>query len=141
LGIGPVKSRRGFITLDVTGVLRDQYLNSMTPPANPDFAESVTASFDKQNAMHLIRATLPIVEHGRTESMSRIGTASSSTTASFMEVWPADGEKLIARGQVVRPGRSLIVTKADVFAVNDGAETLCAIMQQTIMVMHGKKEK
>jgi len=35
--------------------------------ANPDFAECVTASFDKQNAMQLIRATLPVVEQGRTE--------------------------------------------------------------------------
>ncbi len=31
----------------------------MTRLANPDFAEFVTASFDKQNAMRLIRATLP----------------------------------------------------------------------------------
>ena len=41
----------------------------------------------------------------------------------------------------VRPGRTLIVTRAEVFAVNDGKETLCALMQQTIMVMHGKIEK
>ena len=54
---------------------------------------------------------------------------------------PADGEKLIARGQVVRPGRTLIVAKAEVFAVREGKETLCALMQQTIMVMHGKSEK
>ncbi|ATD63834.1 thioesterase [Janthinobacterium svalbardensis] len=54
---------------------------------------------------------------------------------------PADGEKLIARGKVVRPGRTLIVTQAEVFAVRDGRETLCALMQQTIMVMHGKSEK
>lgn len=54
---------------------------------------------------------------------------------------PADGEKLIARGEVVRAGRSLIVTQAEVFAVKDGKETLCALMQQTIMVMHGKGEK
>ena len=54
---------------------------------------------------------------------------------------PADGEKLIARGQVVRPGRTLIVTKAEVFAVKDGKEDVCALMQQTIMVMHGKVEK
>jgi len=47
---------------------------------------------------------------------------------------PADGEKLIARGQVVRLGRTLIVTKAEVFAFKDGKETLCALMQQTIMV-------
>lgn len=54
---------------------------------------------------------------------------------------PADGEKLVARGEVVRAGRTLIVTQAEVFAVKDGKETLCALMQQTIMVMHGKEEK
>ena len=54
---------------------------------------------------------------------------------------PADGEKLIARGEVVRAGRTLIVTQAQVFAVKDGKESLCALMQQTIMVMHGKGEK
>ena len=56
-------------------------------------------------------------------------------------VAPADGEKLIARGKVVRPGRTLIVTQAEVFAVKDGQEKLCALMQQTIMAMHGKEEK
>lgn len=35
--------------------------------ANPDFAADVAASFDKQNAMHLILAKLALVEHGRTE--------------------------------------------------------------------------
>ncbi len=54
---------------------------------------------------------------------------------------PADGEKLIARGAVVRPGRTLIVTKAEVFALNGDKEVLCALMQQTIMVMHGREEK
>ncbi|RFP09373.1 PaaI family thioesterase [Duganella sp. BJB488] len=54
---------------------------------------------------------------------------------------PAGGDLLIARGRVVRPGRTLIVTQAEVFAVKDGQETLCALMQQTIMVMHGKSEK
>jgi uncharacterized protein (TIGR00369 family) len=54
---------------------------------------------------------------------------------------PADGETVIARGRVVRPGRTLIVTQAEVFAVKDGHETLCALMQQTIMVMHDKVEK
>src|SRR5574343_1250232 len=56
-------------------------------------------------------------------------------------VAPADGEQLIARGKVVRPGKTLIVTQAEVFAVKNGEEKLCALMQQTIMVMHGKDEK
>lgn len=54
---------------------------------------------------------------------------------------PADGERLIARGRVVRPGRTLIVTQAEVVALEGDKETLCALMQQTIMVMHGKEEK
>ncbi|HEX9173366.1 MAG TPA: PaaI family thioesterase [Telluria sp.] len=56
-------------------------------------------------------------------------------------VAPADGDMLVARGEVVRPGRTLIVTRAEVFAIRGGKETLCALMQQTIMVMHGKGEK
>ena len=54
---------------------------------------------------------------------------------------PADGEKLIARGQVVRQGRTLIVTKAEVFVVKKEAEALCALMQQTIIVVQGKTER
>ncbi|MBI4740839.1 MAG: PaaI family thioesterase [Betaproteobacteria bacterium] len=56
-------------------------------------------------------------------------------------VAPAEGQLLIAEGSVIRYGRTLIVTKADVYAVNAGRKTLCAVMQQTIMALHGKKEK
>lgn len=54
-------------------------------------------------------------------------------------VAPAQGQLLIAEGSVIRYGRTLIVTKADVFAIHDGRKTLCAVMQQTIMAVHGKK--
>jgi len=54
---------------------------------------------------------------------------------------PAEGDRLIAEGSVVRYGRTLIVTKAEVFAIKDGKKTMCALMQQTIMALHGKKEK
>jgi acyl-coenzyme A thioesterase PaaI-like protein len=39
---------------------------------------------------------------------------------------PAGGEKLVARGRVIQPGRTLSVAAADVFAVRAGRETLCA---------------
>lgn len=147
----------------------------MTRIADPHFAERVRASFDRQNAMHLIQATLPVVEHGRTEihlphwtgieqqhgfvhggvvgmiadsatgyaAMTLAPASASVLTVEYKMnlVAPADGEKLIARGQVVRPGRTLIVTQSEVFAIQDSRETLCALMQQTIMVMHGKGEK
>ncbi|WP_028204589.1 PaaI family thioesterase [Paraburkholderia nodosa] len=143
--------------------------------ANPDFVRDVAASFDKQSAMRLIHATLPVIEHGRTEihvphwdgieqqhgfvhggvvgmiadssagyaAMTMVPASASVLTVEYKMnlVAPADGEKLIARGQVVRPGRTLIVTQAEVFAMKEGREVLCALMQQTIMVMHGKAEK
>lgn len=56
-------------------------------------------------------------------------------------VAPADGQRLVARGEVIKPGRTLIVTKAEVFAIRDEKWTLCAVMQQTIMAMHGRRER
>ena len=50
---------------------------------------------------------------------------------------PGAGELLIARGRVLKPGRSLVITQCDVFAVKDNEEKLCAVMLQTLMVMHG----
>ena len=142
---------------------------------DPAFADRVRASFAKQHAMELIRATLPVVEPGYTEihlphwegveqqhgfvhggvvgmiadsaagyaAMTLVAASASVLTVEYKMnlVAPADGEKLIARGKVVRPGRTLVVTQAEVFAVKDGKKTLCALMQQTIMVMHGKSEK
>ncbi len=54
---------------------------------------------------------------------------------------PASGEALVARGEVVRPGRTLIVTRADVFAVRGGEEHHCATLVQTLMVVTGRAER
>lgn len=147
----------------------------MTRISDPHFAERVRASFDRQQAMALICAELPVVGHGRTEihlphwsgveqqhgyvhggvvgmiadsaagyaAMTMVPASASVLTVEYKMnlMAPADGDKLIARGSVVRAGRTLIVTQAEVFAVRDGRETQCALMQQTIMVMHGKTEK
>ena len=144
-------------------------------PANANFVEAVQASFQSQNVMHLIRATLPVVEAGRTEihvphwdgieqqhgyvhggvvgtiadsaggyaAMTLVPEGASVLTVEYKLnlLAPANGDKLIARGSVVRAGRTLVVTQAEVFAVEGSKETLCALMQQTIMVMHGKAEK
>ena len=141
----------------------------------PNFADRVRLSFSRQNAMELIQASMPVIEHGRTEihlphwagveqqhgfvhggvvgmiadsaagyaAMTVVPESASVLTVEFKMnlVAPADGEKLIARGKVVRPGKTLIITQAEVFAVKDGRESLCALMQQTIMVMYGKTEK
>lgn len=147
----------------------------MSRISDPHFTERVRTSFDRQNAMSLIHATLPVIKHGQTEihlphwsgveqqhgfvhggvvgmiadsaagyaAMTVVPASASVLTVEYKMnlVAPADGAQLIARGKVVRPGRTLIVTQAEVFALKDGQEILCALMQQTIMVMHDKSEK
>jgi uncharacterized protein (TIGR00369 family) len=46
---------------------------------------------------------------------------------------PAEGELLIARGMVLRAGRTLTVCEAAVAAVRDGAETPCAVALATLI--------
>jgi uncharacterized protein (TIGR00369 family) len=48
---------------------------------------------------------------------------------------PATGTSLLARGRVIRTGRTLIVTSAEVLALSDPGQKTCALMQQTIMVV------
>ncbi|PTM82033.1 PaaI family thioesterase [Cereibacter johrii] len=125
--------------------------------------------------MALIRATLPVVEPGRTEihlphwdgieqqhgfihggvvgmiadsaagyaAMTLVPADASVLTVEYKMnlMAPAEGERLIARGEVVRAGRTLIVTRAEVLALRDGSERPCALMQQTIMVMRARPEK
>jgi len=54
---------------------------------------------------------------------------------------PAEGEWLIARGEVLKPGRTLSVVRADVWARRGDRETRVAAMQQTLMVMHGTPDE
>jgi uncharacterized protein (TIGR00369 family) len=50
-------------------------------------------------------------------------------------VAPALGELLIARGQVIRAGRTLTVCRADVHVVRDGVEKICATLLSTIIAL------
>jgi uncharacterized protein (TIGR00369 family) len=51
---------------------------------------------------------------------------------------PAAGEEVVARGRVVRRGRTIIVCGADVFAVTATGEKLVAVMTATMMVVEGR---
>ena len=54
---------------------------------------------------------------------------------------PALGERLEAHGHVIKSGRSLSITEAEVYAIRDGHRHLCARMTQTVMNMQGKPEQ
>lgn len=51
---------------------------------------------------------------------------------------PAVGERMIARGIVLRPGRSVTICRGDVFAVAEGAEKLVATMLGTMMSLRDR---
>jgi uncharacterized protein (TIGR00369 family) len=53
---------------------------------------------------------------------------------------PARGEELIARGRVVRAGRTITVCQADASMLADGAETQVATMLATIMTVRDRSD-
>lgn len=46
---------------------------------------------------------------------------------------PASGDRVEARGEVIKPGRRLIVVRADVFAITGDRETLIATLLGTMV--------
>jgi uncharacterized protein (TIGR00369 family) len=125
-------------------------------PKDPAFAARVRASFARQKAMDLIGARLTVVEPGYTEitlpyrpeltqqkayvhggilgmiADSACGYAAYSLMPATINILaPARGD-LVARGQVIRPGRTLTVARGEIFTA-DG--THVASMQQTLMML------
>jgi uncharacterized protein (TIGR00369 family) len=45
----------------------------------------------------------------------------------------AEGDRLIARGRVIRPGRTLTIALAEAYCERDGVESACAIMLSSLI--------
>ena len=54
---------------------------------------------------------------------------------------PAKGERFLARGSVVKPGRALIVVETEVVAQDKGAETPIAEMLATMMCLENTPDR
>lgn len=54
---------------------------------------------------------------------------------------PASGEALIAEGEVLRAGRAVTVTRANVYVVAGGLRVPCAAIQQSIMRATHQEER
>jgi uncharacterized protein (TIGR00369 family) len=55
-------------------------------------------------------------------------------------VAPALGERILARGRVVKAGRTLTLAQTDVVAERDGKETLVALLTATLMNVAGRDD-
>jgi acyl-coenzyme A thioesterase PaaI-like protein len=53
-------------------------------------------------------------------------------------VAPAEGERIIARGRVIKPGRTLTLVQTEVFAESRGQEKLIALLTATMMSIEGR---
>ena len=73
-------------------------------------------------------------------SLSAPDTAVLTVEYKVNFVAPAKGERLVARGEVVRPGATVTVCKGNVLAYEDGEEKLVATMLTTLMLMPNRPD-
>ena len=66
-------------------------------------------------------------------SLMPAGTGVLTTEFKINLVAPATGDVIVARGRVVKAGRTLTLAQTEVFAVTDGREKLVALLTATMM--------
>ena len=52
---------------------------------------------------------------------------------------PAQGDRILARGRVVKSGRTLTIAQTEVFSESGGQEKLIALLTATLMAMEGRE--
>jgi uncharacterized protein (TIGR00369 family) len=67
------------------------------------------------------------------------GTGVLSTEFKINLLAPATGDRLVARGRVVKAGRTLTVAQSEVFAQNGEAEKLVALLTATLMAVEARE--
>jgi uncharacterized protein (TIGR00369 family) len=72
---------------------------------------------------------------GACAALTLIPAGSEVTTVEYKInfVGPARGELLRAKGRVIRAGQSLTVARVDISAVGEAGNSLCALLQVTMM--------
>jgi uncharacterized protein (TIGR00369 family) len=73
-------------------------------------------------------------------SLSAPDTAVLTVEYKVNFVAPAKGDRLVAWGEVVRPGAAITVCKGEVLAYDDGEEKLVASMLTTMMLMPNRPD-
>jgi uncharacterized protein (TIGR00369 family) len=71
-------------------------------------------------------------------SLMPAGIGVLSTEFKINLLAPAIGDRIVARGRVVKAGRTLTVAQTDVFAVTGGDERLVALLTATMMSVEGR---
>jgi len=132
-----------------------------------DFRQRIRESFQKQAAMETIGAELTRVQHGMVDikltqqhgilhagiisaaldsacgfaAYSVIDPDASILTIEFKVnlMSPGRGERFLFRGEVTKPGTTIIVADGRGYAIGDGPAKLIASMTGTMMVIRGRE--
>lgn len=141
-------------------------------PRDPDYAERVRASFERQVFMATLGARLVRVEPGevdlelpvRTELTQQHGFLHAGALASVADsacgyaalslmppgaavlsvefkinlLAPAAGDRVLAKGRVIRAGKTVTVCWGEVVAFSGPTERLVATMVGTMMTVEGR---
>jgi uncharacterized protein (TIGR00369 family) len=67
------------------------------------------------------------------------GTGVLSTEFKINLLAPAAGDRIVARGRVVKSGRMLTVAQSEVFAESGGQEKLVALLTATLMAVEARE--
>jgi uncharacterized protein (TIGR00369 family) len=71
-------------------------------------------------------------------SLMASGVGVLTTEFKINLVAPAAGDRLIARGRVIKAGRTLTLAQTEVFAEQGGKEKLVALLTATLMAIEGR---
>jgi uncharacterized protein (TIGR00369 family) len=71
-------------------------------------------------------------------SMMPAGTGVLTTEFKINLLSPATGDRIVARGRVVKAGRTLTLAMTEVFAEAGGKEKLVAVLMATMMSIQGR---
>jgi uncharacterized protein (TIGR00369 family) len=112
-------------------------------PGVVELAAPFAAQFCQQNGFWHAGAVTSLADSANGYAAFSLAPVDSDILAVEFKInllAPARGESFLARGRVIRPGRTLTVCQAEVFALVGATETPIAIMLSTLIVrpMDGK---
>jgi uncharacterized protein (TIGR00369 family) len=101
------------------------------------------ASISQQHGFVHAGAVAPIADSAAgyaALSLMSSGAGVLTTEFKINLLAPATGERIIARGRVVKAGRTLTLAQTEVFAEAGGQEKLIALLTATLMTVQGRSD-
>ena len=133
--VGRSFSRQGLMETIGASLLR-------VAPGEVDIALPVTAKVSQQHGFTHAGAVSTIADSAcGFAALTLMSPTAGVLTAEFKInlMAPAAGERLVACGRVVKPGRTLTVAQAEVFAEKGGERKLVALMTATLVAVEGRE--